>query len=349
MTLKSANILTAFIAIALASVGCKEKQEASAPWDAHHEHDHTATAMIQQDQDPDESIVTVNGQSLTRGEMNEELDMITASPEFSSLPPDQAAMVRQQLETRVMERYISQQLLTTAAESENIEVSDEEIDEFLDEIRLTLPEGITLETIMEDRNIPLEKLRRDIGADIRIRKLLESKTASVAEVSEEQIAAFYESNKEMFSTPESIQARHILISVDPDADEETVTAAREKADSIRQALLDGEAEFDTAAQEHSDCPSGQRGGDLGLFSRGQMVPEFEKAAFSQEIEAIGDIVQTQFGFHIVQVTAKQAEEEASYENVKEEIGEQLMMQQRQNTIQSYLEKLREAATITYGN
>jgi len=188
-----------------------------------------------------------------------------------------------------------------------------------------------------------------VAADIKIRKLLEAKTAAVSAVSDEQVAAYYEGNKEMFTLPASVSARHILVKVDQGADEAAKAAAKTKIEDIRKQIEDGTVTFEAAATENSDCPSSQRGGDLGTFSHGQMVPAFEEAAFSQEINAVGPVIETPFGYHIVQVTEKADAGERKLEEVSAEISEQLSIQDKQTVVQDYIEALRTAAVIKYAD
>jgi len=294
-------------------------------------------------------VVTVNGESLTRADLDKEMDMISASPQFASMPPEQAGMIRQQMESRVVDRFVSQQLLSSAAAAEKIEASDAEVDEFITGIRGTLPEDVTLEGIMQERGMTMDKLRGDVASDIRIRKLLEAKTAAVPAVSEAQIAAYYEGNKETFTLPASVRARHILVKLENGADEAAKTAAKTKIEGIRKQIEEGTVTFEAAATEHSDCPSGKRGGDLGTFSHGQMVPAFEEAAFSQAINAVGPVIETPFGYHIVQVTEKIEAGERKLEEVRADISEQLATQEKQTVVQDYIESLRTAADIKYGD
>lgn len=298
-------------------------------------------------QSADDKIVTVNGEALTRGELDKELDMITASPQFAAMPPEQAGAIRKQMESRVVDRYVSQKLLSAAADAEKVEASDVEIDEFITGIRGTLPEDVTLESIMEERHMTMDKLRSDVGADIKIRKLIESKTDAVPAATEEQIVAYFDANKETFNQPESVRARHILVKTDEGADEATKAAAKAKIEGIRSQVVDGTVTFEAAATEHSDCPSGKRGGDLGTFARGQMVPAFDEAAFSQEVDVIGPVIETPFGYHIVQVTEKQVAGERTLDQVRKDISEQLTMQEKQTAVQDYIESLRAKADIKH--
>ena len=108
--------------------------------------------------------------------------------------------------------------------------------------------------------------------------------------------------------PEQVRASHILIStkpIDPNADPNQAKAqAKDKAEELLKKVKDG-ADFAALAKENSDCPSNAQGGDLGLFPRGQMVKPFEDAAFALKVGEISDLVETQFGYHIIKVTEHQ--------------------------------------------
>ena len=294
-------------------------------------------------------IVTVNGKELKRADMMEEMAMFTASPQFASMPPQQAEMIRKQMESRLVDRFVNQQILSAEADKQEITVTDKQIDEMITEIRGTLPPGATLEQIMEERKMDTAKLREDIGTDIRIRSLLEKQTENVTNVTDEAVAAFYEENKAQFNLPETAHARHILLKVEADADEAAKTAKKAKIEGFQKELAAGTADFEELAKANSDCPSGQRGGDLGSFGRGQMVPSFEEAAFGQEIDAIGPVIETQFGFHIIQVLERTAAGERSLEDMKDEISEQLEGQGKQKVVEAYLTTLREKADIKFGD
>jgi len=97
-----------------------------------------------------------------------------------------------------------------------------------------------------------------------------------------------------------VHARHILVAVPANAPVATKAEARQKMERIRAELLAGR-DFAAVAREYSDCPSKEQGGDLGTFSHGQMVKPFEDAAFAQKAGEIGPIIETEFGFHIIQV------------------------------------------------
>jgi len=294
-------------------------------------------------------VVTVNGKELLRTEMMKELDMFASSPQFASMPPEQAAMIRQQMEGRLVDRFVNQTVLIAAADKDGITVEDSEVDKTIEEIKGTLPPNVTMEQIMEQRGMKMDEFRKNIASDLRIRTLIEKQTEGITNATDEAVAAFYAENKEQFNTPESVQARHILVKFEKDADEATKAAKKIEIEGYRKQITDGTNDFATVAAAHSACPSGQKGGDLGSFGRGQMVPAFEKAAFEQEIDAVGAVIETQFGYHIVQVIKRTDAGERTLEDVKEELKEQLLNRSKQEAVEVYITKLRDSAEIINGD
>lgn len=347
---KAALTAIAALAMIIAVSGCQKKEE-SAEASASSPDSSTIVSepvRLEAAKLPD-TIVTVDGKKLMRTDVDKELAMMEASPQFAAMPPEQAQMFRQQMQSRLIDRFVNQQVLGAEADKQNITVTDLQIDEMLNNIRSSLPPGTTLEQIIEERGLEIAKLRDDISVDLKIRSLLEQQAETVPDATDEAIAAFYEEQKDQFNMAESAHARHILVKVDAGADDEAKAAKKAEIEGYRQQLVDGTAEFEKLASEHSECPSGQRGGDLGTFERGRMVPEFETAAFEQEINAIGPVIETQFGYHIVQVIERSEAGQRSFEDVKDEIAEQLTGRGKQQAVEAYIASLREQAAITYGD
>lgn len=143
-------------------------------------------------------------------------------------------------------------------------------------------------------------------------------TLNNATVGEKEVSDYYEQNKERFMDPASVQASHILV--------DTEDEAKEIAEKINAGL-----EFEAAAGQHSKCPSKEKGGDLGFFTKGRMVPEFEEAAFEMEKDELSNPVKTQFGYHLIKVTDKKPESVSSFEEVKDQLTHQ-MLTMKQNEI-----------------
>lgn len=166
--------------------------------------------------------------------------------------------------------------------------------------------------------------KRDIMAQMSIRDTLKG-----ISVSDEEIKAYYDANKAQFNKGETVSAKHILVE------------SEEKCNEILASITNGEKTFEDAAKESSTCPSGQKGGDLGTFGKGQMVPEFEQAAFTAEIGQVVGPVKTQFGFHLIKVEAKNEAEAAAFEEVKENIRRNLVQQKQNKVYGETVAKLKE--------
>lgn len=187
-----------------------------------------------------------------------------------------------------------------------------------------------VESKLEDEEVfktELEVAKQNILKQLNIKKTLDTVT-----VAEDDMKKFYEDNSEKFVRPMTVTASHILVD------------AEEKADEIYAAIEAGK-DFSEAATEFSSCPSKDRGGDLGPFGQGQMVPEFEQAAFAMEVGKVSAPVKTQFGFHIIKLTEKSEAGTSPYDEVKAQIEQQLVIMQQNDAYFKKVNELKEKYTI----
>ena len=188
-----------------------------------------------------------------------------------------------------------------------------------------------------------------LDKNVRLERLLTSKTNGLPAVTDaeakERFDLVIQQNPEAAKRPELVTASHILVRVDKDAPEADVKAAQEKITKIREELLAG-GDFAKLAAEHSDCPSGKgAGGSLGEFGRGRMVKEFEDAAFTQEVDVIGEPVRTDFGFHIIKVTQHTPAGETKFEDVRDSIVYGMTQERAMEAVQNYFDSLRNDAKV----
>lgn len=156
-----------------------------------------------------------------------------------------------------------------------------------------------------------------------------NKVISAVTVSDKEIEAYYEENKDQFGGGETVNASHILVD------------SEEKALEILAAIKSGEISFEDAAKAHSSCPSGQRGGNLGDFGQGQMVPEFDTAVFSMEVGEITETpVKTQFGYHLIKLNTKNEESIPSLDEVKPQLKEMLLRDKQHKAYESRINQLK---------
>lgn len=174
----------------------------------------------------------------------------------------------------------------------------------------------------QEYKIQLEKLKKEILTQATIKKILSEVT-----VTDDEVQKYYEANGETFKNEESVTAKHILVD------------SVEKATMILQEMKDGMT-FEEAATKYSSCPSKEQGGKLGNFTRGKMVPEFEKVAFELEVGAISEPVQTQFGYHLIKVEKRDEALVKAFDEVKATIKKELLNERQSFKYMQFVEKLK---------
>jgi peptidyl-prolyl cis-trans isomerase C len=189
-----------------------------------------------------------------------------------------------------------------------------------------------------------ERLKQLIQADLIIQNLIQQEVIAKMTVSDEEAQGFYEERKDQFNEPEQVQASHIIILVKPEATQEEKDVARKKIEDILAQVKAGE-DFAELAKEHSEGPSKDRGGDLGFFTRDKMVKPFADAAFALNEGEISDIVETQYGYHIIKVTGRKPQRQIPFDEVKEQIKQSLLKQKTNTEMSNWIAELRENATI----
>jgi peptidyl-prolyl cis-trans isomerase C len=261
------------------------------------------------------------------------------------VPPEQLQQLQGQLYTQIKNDLITKKLLEAAVKEAGIVIDDAKVEETISELSQNIPEGQTLEEVLSARGMELDAFRKNLVEDLATKELLERQTADIADATEEEAREFYDANPDQFVQPESVSASHILVKVDAEDADDVKAEKKAKLEGIRQSIIDETVTFEDAAKADSDCPSSARGGDLGTFGKGQMVPEFEVAAFSQEVGEVGPVVETQFGYHIIKVSDRKEEGTVEFEDVKDQLIAYLSGQKKQKVVSDYLEGLRDSATI----
>jgi peptidyl-prolyl cis-trans isomerase C len=288
--------------------------------------------------------VEVDGEKLTRSQLEEDIQARMAALK-GQIPAENLDNARTEIRRAVIDEFIARTLLKREVTRRKLTASEKEIAEIMDAMKVQLPAGMTLEELFKKNKIDAAAMREEIGLNIRINKLVTAELGSKATITDKEITDFYQKNQDQFKQPESVHARHILLAKSP-GDTGKVTAAKKaRAEELRKRLVAG-ADFADLAAKNSDCPSKQNGGDLGSFSRGQMVKPFEDAAFSQQKDAIGPIVETEFGFHIIQVLEHRTAQIVKLDTeTKKQISAFLEQQKKQAAYDGLVKKLKSGANI----
>ncbi|MBR5527967.1 MAG: peptidylprolyl isomerase [Clostridia bacterium] len=155
-----------------------------------------------------------------------------------------------------------------------------------------------------------------------------AKAVENVKVTDEDAKKFFEENKSQLVSGESVNASHILVD------------SEEKANEILAKINAGEISFEDAARANSSCPSSEQGGNLGEFTRGQMVPEFDEACFSMAVGEVRGPVKTQFGYHLIKLNAKNEAAPLEYDAIADQIKQKLVSDKQQEAYRSKINQLK---------
>lgn len=294
--------------------------------------------------DPDAPVVTVNGASLNGALFNQMVAQQQGNPAFAQIPLEQR---QQTISKNVVEQFIVTKLIEQEMQkTPDFAVTESDYTVAMEELGENLPKGVSLESWAASQGITVKDLRKSIEPQIRMKLFLENRVGNI-EASDEDIAKHFEDNKSTYErADETVKARHILLTCPKNAEETEKQEKRTLAEKYRKELLEG-ADFVEIAGLHSDCPSAKEGGDLGVFDRNTMVPEFTEAAFSQEINEIGDVLETDFGFHIIQVMAHTDAGMPALDEIREKVAKDLETQRFRDGAAQYVDGLKSNAEIVH--
>ncbi|MFZ0448805.1 MAG: peptidylprolyl isomerase [Desulfatiglandaceae bacterium] len=299
-------------------------------------------ARAEESKSPNVKVAEVNGTIITRGELDRE--MVVVKKRFGRLGKSIAGPQLSQLEGNVLDSLIGRELLFQAAKKNGIQIGDAAIDKQLETLKKRFPDEKGFKNAMEQMHLSEQDVRRQIRQGMTIQQFVEGKFLKKISVGDKETRAYYDGHQQMFKKPEEVRASHILIKLDPKADEKTKLAARKKLEGIQKELLGG-ADFGKLAKKYSEGPSAAKGGDLGFFRHGQMVPPFEKVAFSLKPGEVSDIVVTRFGYHLIKVTDKKPEKTLAYAEVKDKLNRFLKEQEVGKAIDAYVKDLKKVAKV----
>ena len=185
-------------------------------------------------------------------------------------------------------------------------------------------------------------MREQFEANL-LREKVFAKVSEDVKVSAAEVKKFYDENPARYDEPEQVKASHILFRVQPNATAEEKAAKEKKAKEVLAKAKKGN--FEALAKEFGEDPTKDRGGDLGYFTKGRMVKPFEDAVWKLKVGQVSDLVETQFGFHIIKKTDHKKARKKPYDEVKESIERSLAARQRNQAIRDALAKWKEEANI----
>lgn len=288
------------------------------------------------------NVAIVNGSVITRQDFDKEMTRVQQqlARKGKSLSDTQLHAIKKE----VIEGLINQELLYQESQNKHISVDEGAINEQLNTLKKRFPNEEQFKSALIKMNLSEATVKPQIKRGLAIQHFIDQQFIQKTTVSHEEVKKYYDTHPALFKQPEQVQASHILIKVEPQADESEKAAARKKIENIRQKLRDA-ADFAALAREFSQGPSGPNGGDLGFFKRGQMVKPFEDAAFALTPGGVSDIVETRFGYHLIKAIEKKPETMIEYEKIEDRLQQYLKEKRVQEQVDTYVQELKGKARV----
>ena len=320
------------------------------------------------------TIIRVNDIKITQGQFDKKMDQAIGNSMFARMGVDlknnKNTFLINIIKERVVNDLIVQALLDEEIKKRGIKISNKDTENAIKDIIDKIGSKEQLETILKQNGLTSAEFKSGITEQVKIKKLAEQLGNS--DISDADAKKYYDKNIVKFKHPEEVKVSHILIAANRKDIEELIKAEnegkelseadlkakvdakmkekREKAEKLLAELKKDPSKFAKLAKENSEDPgSAENGGDLGFFPRGRMVPEFEKAAFSMKPNTVSDIIQTQYGYHIMLVADRKEAGQDPYEKVQNDIKEYLKNQKQVEMVDDLVESLKKNAKIEFAD
>jgi peptidyl-prolyl cis-trans isomerase C len=295
-----------------------------------------AEATVTPDKMPD-VVAKVNGQSIKKDDLVKGAQVVR----MQMAQRGQPIALTPQFYRQVLEELVGITLLQQEAKAQGVTPSDQEVDRQVAARKSQFPDPDTYKKALKQNGLTEELLRQQTREQMAAQKYVETKVVPNATVTEQATKDFYEKNKDQIRSPERMHLRHILIAVKPDAPPADKEKAKAKAEDLLKQIQSG-GDFAKLAQANSDDPGSKaNGGDLGWVSSGQnLPPTFEQAAQALKANQVSPVVESPFGYHVIQLLERQAAAAVPYEKVKDRIGMMLKQKQVQEMVQARIKELR---------
>lgn len=319
-------------------------------------------------------IIKVNGEGITQSQYNQAFDKAASNSMFSQmgidLKKDKNSFLYLMMKDKIVNELIVKKLIDEEMAKKHINVTKADIDAELKNLIDKVGSKEKFNEILKQNGISSSQFKKDLNEEVKMKKLVSA--ISTIKITDADAKKFYNENINKFKYPDKVRASHILISANPEEIKQKIisdpankglskeeiqakidkelAAKREKAVKILAEVKNNPDSFARIAKESSDdATSAKKGGDLGFFSKQEMVEPFAKAAFSQKPNTISDIVQSPYGYHIILVKDRMKAGQEPFEKVKGEVILYLENQAQVKVLENLIESLKKQAKIEYVN
>ena len=283
---------------------------------------------LQETQQPEKLVAVVNGKPITASVFDNQYQRFTRRANLSQTESSSTS----ELKMGFLNRLIETSLLLQEAEMLGMSVSEEELNREIKQLKEDYPKD-TLNETLERIGLKLEEWKEERREKLLIDNLIHRQIDSVIHVSDDEISSYYKTNKKEFERPLQVHARQIVV------------ATEEEADALRSRILKGE-DFEELARVHSLSPDAKEGGDLGVFSKGQMPEEFDQVVFRYRSGTLSKVVQSPYGFHLFKVEERFPPRSPDLEEVRDEISSRIFLKRQEAFFKEWMDSLKKQAKIT---
>jgi len=280
-------------------------------------------------------LATIDGQPVGRAELEAAIKEAEANA-GRSVPADR----RDEIYRGILDQVIMFKILANEAKVRGITVTPQEVSDRMAEIKKNFPTEAEFQKKLTETHLTLAQLEDKQRRDLMNAKTIEAEVEPKSTVSPQDLESYYKQNQQQFQEPEQVRASHILFAIPKDAPAATKQATRTEAEGVLKRAKGGE-DFAALAKQYSKDPgSAAVGGDLNFFPKEQMVPPFSAAAFAMKPGQISDLVETEFGLHIIKVTARRDGRVVPLAEVSDRLGAFLKQKRQQELMEQYLTGLK---------
>ncbi|GAB1260393.1 hypothetical protein NBRC116495_11000 [Aurantivibrio plasticivorans] len=262
-----------------------------------------------------------------------------ATEQFGELPEKLDESQQKQVKDIAAKEYVLEQAVLSSEEARGVQVPESQIMVAIDQIKARYEDEDAFLSALEANYIDLDNLRDSLERELRVEAVLGRVGAKAPEVDDTEVDLYYYMNSDKFEKPETRQARHILITINPDFTENTDESARERLALIRKRLIKNTSRFGEQAMKHSECPSSLQGGVLGELKRGVLFPQLDETLFSMSEGEISEIIESPVGLHILYCEVISPAGMAQRKDIVAKLKEQLQERQRSRYTKQWVQQL----------
>ena len=291
----------------------------------------------------DPIVVKVSGESITEKQVLSAIEQIARQQQ---LMPQQTQQNGADFFKNAVDNLISTALLRSEGKAKKVTVDAAQVDGTFRDLAGRFPSPEQFKTALEQQGLTEATFRKSIEESMLLQQVLDLALKDLPGPTEDEVRKFYEGNPQYFQEPEQVHTAHILLKVDNNATPEQKAAISKKLEALRSDIENKKITFAEAAAGNSeDETNAKNGGDLGFFGRGQMVKPFEDSAFAAKPGTVTPVVETQFGYHLINVLAFKPAGKKSLDESKQTIQSFLEQKSKQDGARKYIAGLRAKAQV----